>query len=40
MRKTGLFVNISLVLAIARSMMARLFWRMADPPPEPEKTLY
>lgn len=37
-RDAGLFVHISLGLAIVGFVMARLFWRLADPPPAPEKS--
>jgi cytochrome b561 len=37
-RDTGLFVHISLGIAIVCFVLARLFWRLADPPPAPEQT--
>jgi cytochrome b561 len=37
-RDTGLFVHISLGIAIVGFVLARLFWRLADPPPAPEQT--
>ena len=37
-RDTGLFVHISLGIAIVGFVLARLFWRLADPPPTPEQT--
>ena len=38
LRETGLFVHISAGLAIVAFVMARLFWRIADPPPAPEES--
>jgi cytochrome b561 len=36
--ETGLFVHMSLGLAIVAFVVARLFWRLSDPPPAPEKS--
>lgn len=35
---SGLFVHMSLGLAIIGLVIARLFWRLSDPPPPPEKS--
>ena len=35
-RDTGLFVHISLGLAVVALVVARLFWRLSDPPPAPD----
>ncbi|MGY4314132.1 cytochrome b [Bradyrhizobium sp. JR3.5] len=37
-RETGLFVHMSLGLAVVAFVVARLFWRLSDPPPAPEET--
>lgn len=37
-RDTGLFVHISLGLAIIGFVIARLFWHLSDPPPAPEQS--
>ena len=37
-REAGLFVHVTLGLAILTFAIARLLWRMADPPPAPEKS--
>ena len=37
-RDTGLFIHISLGLAIVALVVARLFWRLSDPPPAPERS--
>src|SRR3974390_2940125 len=37
-RETGLFVHMSLGLAIIAFVVARLFWRLSDPPPPPEES--
>lgn len=37
-REAGLFAHISLGLAIVALMVARLYWRLSDPPPAPEKS--
>ncbi len=37
-RDTGLFVHISLGLAVVALVVARLFWRLSDPPPAPEQS--
>jgi cytochrome b561 len=37
-RETGLFVHMSLGLAIVAFVVARLFWRLSDPPPAAEKS--
>ena len=37
-RETGLFVHMSLGLAIVAFVVARLFWRLSDPPPAPEES--
>jgi cytochrome b561 len=37
-REIGLFVHMSLGLAIVVFVVARLFWRLSDPPPAPEKS--
>ena len=39
-RETGLFVHMSLGLAIVAFVVARLFWRVADPPPAPEASAF
>ena len=38
-RTTGLFVHISAGLAILAVLVARLLWRLADPPPSPEPSV-
>lgn len=35
-RDTGLFVHMSVGLAVVAFVIARLFWRLSDPPPAPE----
>jgi len=37
-RDTGLFVHISLGIAIVGFVLVRLLWRLVDPPPAPERT--
>lgn len=37
-RQIGLFIHISLGLAIVAFVFARLYWRFSDPPPAPEKS--
>jgi cytochrome b561 len=37
-RETGLYVHVTLGLAIVALMVVRLFWRLSDPPPAPEKS--
>jgi len=37
-RELGLFVHMSLGLAIVAFVVARLFWRLSDPPPAPEES--
>jgi cytochrome b561 len=37
-RETGLFVHMSLGLAVIAFVIARLFWRLSDPPPAPEQS--
>lgn len=37
-RDAGLFVHMSLGLAIIAFVIARLFWRLSDPPPAPEQS--
>jgi cytochrome b561 len=37
-RETGLFVHMSLGLAVITFVIARLFWRLSDPPPAPEQS--
>jgi cytochrome b561 len=37
-RETGLFIHISFGLAIVALAVARLFWRLSNPPPAPEKS--
>ncbi|MFO1160889.1 MAG: cytochrome b [Reyranellaceae bacterium] len=37
-RAAGLFVHISAGVAILVALVARVIWRMADPPPEPAPT--
>ena len=39
-RAAGLFVHISVGLAILAVLVARLLWRLADPPPPPEPTMF
>ena len=39
-RAMGLFVHISAGLAILGVLVLRLSWRMADPPPPPETTMF
>jgi cytochrome b561 len=39
-RATGLFVHISAGLAILPILIGRLLWRLADPPPLPEPTVF
>ena len=38
-RAAGLFVHISVGVAILAVLVARLLWRLADPPPPPEPTV-
>lgn len=38
-RAAGLFVHISAGIAILAVLVARLLWRLADPPPPPEPTV-
>ena len=38
-RAAGLFVHISAGVAILALLVARLLWRLADPPPSPEPTV-
>ena len=38
-RAAGLFVHISAGVAILAVLVARLLWRLADPPPPPEPTV-
>jgi cytochrome b561 len=38
-RAAGLFVHISAGVAILVVLVARVLWRMADPPPSPEPTM-
>ena len=37
-REIGLFVHMSLGLAVIAFVIARLFWRLSDPPPAPEES--
>ncbi|GEC58365.1 cytochrome b561 [Bradyrhizobium elkanii] len=37
-RETGLFVHMSLGLAVIAFAITRLFWRLRDPPPPPEQS--
>ena len=39
-RATGMFVHMTLGLSILASVAARLFWRLTDPPPVPEKSAF
>lgn len=39
-RRTGLFVHISAGLAILAVLAARVPWRLVDPPPPPEPTMF
>lgn len=38
-REAGLFVHISLGLAIIAFVAVRVIWRLSDPPPPPEKSV-
>jgi len=38
-RAVGLFVHISAGVAILGALVARVLWRMADPPPQPAPTM-
>ncbi len=37
-RDAGLFAHMSLGLAVIAFVIARLFWRLSDPPPAPEQS--
>lgn len=39
-RRTGLFVHISAGLAILAALAARVVWRLVDPPPPSEPTIF
>lgn len=38
-RAVGLFIHISAGVAILAALVARVLWRMADPPPQPAPTM-
>lgn len=39
-RAAGLYVHICAGLAILAALVARVLWRMLDPPPQPEPTIF